>query len=109
MPAETARSWGKSDGVDAAVDDSRSTHAVRMEEVDDGLASSALRIEQGGPPLDERDKDLGLLVAKKLENLREIGLQCERETVREPDAVLHQVAARFDEAPERPHVRALAA
>lgn len=97
------------DGVDAAVDDGRPTHAVRMEEVDDGLASSALRIEKGGPPLEERDEDLGLLVAKQVENLREIGLQRERETIRDPDAILHQVAARLDEAPERAHVWALVA
>ncbi len=48
------------DGIDAAVDDCRPTHAVRMEEVDDGLASSALRVEKGRPPLEERDEDLGL-------------------------------------------------
>ena len=61
------------------------------------------------PSLEERGEDFGLLVAKPVENLREIGLERERETVRDPHAVLDQVTARLDEAPEGAHVRALAA
>src|SRR5579871_3194858 len=52
------------DGVDAAIDDSGATDAVGVEEVDDGLAPRALGVGQGRPALEERDEDLGLLVAK---------------------------------------------
>jgi len=95
------------DGVDAAVDDVGATDAVCVKEVDDGLPSGTLGVKQGRPPLEERDEDLGLLVTKQIESLRKIGLEREREAIREPHAVLHQVAARLDEAPERAHVRAL--
>src|SRR5205814_525807 len=96
------------DGVDAAVDDGGAANAVGVEEVDDGLAPGALSIEQGRPPLDERDEDVGLFVAKPVENLREIGLECVGQPVRETHAILNEVAPGLDETPERAHVRALA-
>jgi len=43
-------------GVDAAVDDVRAADAVRMEEVDDGLASKALRIEKGAARVEARSR-----------------------------------------------------
>ena len=83
------------------------TDVVGVEEVDEGLAPSALGVGQGRPALEEVDEDLGLLVAKPVEDLREIGLEREREAVGEPHAVLDEVAARLDEAAQRAHVWAL--
>jgi transposase len=52
-----------------------------VKEVDDGLASGALNVGQGRPPLEERGEDFGLLVAKPAQNLWKIGLKGEREAI----------------------------
>jgi hypothetical protein len=97
------------DGADAAINERSAPNAVSVEEVDDGLSSGALHVGQGRPALKERSEDFGLLVAKPVQNLREVSLQGECEAVSDPHAILDEVASRLDEAPERAHVRTLVA
>lgn len=58
------------DGIYAAVDGGGAPDAVGVEEVDQGFASGALGVSQRRPPLEEGGEDVGLLVAKPVENLR---------------------------------------
>jgi len=96
-------------GVDALVDDGGAPDAVGVEEGDEGVATGALDGLQRRPALEEGREDVGLLVAKPVDDLREVVLEGEGETVGDADAVLDEVAACLDEASEGAHVLAVAA
>ena len=81
---------------------------MRVKEVDQGVASGALSFWQRWPAIEEGCKDVGLLVAKPVEDLREIRLERMDEPVGDSHAVLDQVPSRFDESPECAHVDAFA-
>lgn len=77
-----------------------------MEEVDQCVPFGSLSFRQRRPALDEGCEDAGLLVAKPVENLREVGLERVDESVGDSHAVLYQVPSRFDQTPECAHVDA---
>jgi hypothetical protein len=130
MPADSARSCGSSvattgerglddslvgrqralglDGVDSSFDDGRVPDAVRVEEGDDGVTTRSLGGLQRRPAFEEGSEDVRLLVPKPVEDLGEVVLEREGQTVRDADAVLDQVTSRLDEPPEGAHVVALA-
>jgi len=97
------------DVAEAAIDDSGVANVVVVEEGTDGVGASALSGLERRPPGQEIDEDVGLLVAKPLQDLWKVGLERAGKTVGDADPILDEIAAGLDEAAQNTKVGKLGA